>query len=181
VKAVLLLIGVLAIAAAGVAAFIAIDPFGDGSDPTSDREITGTACERLAGLAGQLAEEEDDATGFLFALGRNGAGIRAGSRGLGDLLRGGRNRIPGKGFLARYDDGSQGQVRHFSGIAVAVLYAKGDTTLWISRRLRNDRKGSADDELTKRGVDFAEEVVSGDLELEDAEDWILENLCRRKP
>jgi hypothetical protein len=171
--------GLLAALALGAVAYIAIDPFGDESDPSVSRGLTGTACQRLAGLAVQLAEEDKTPGEFIAALGREGAGIRQGSRGFADLLRGGHNRIPGRGFLARYDDGTQGQVRHFAGITVATALATGNPTLWISRHLRHDRKGSADDKLTERGVDFATAVLEGRLALDQTGDWILTHLCRR--
>jgi hypothetical protein len=179
VKKALLALGVLAVLAAAVVAYIAIDPFADESDPTTAHNLTGTACQRLAGLAGFLAREEPDGEAFLLAIGKNGAGIRGGPRGVGDLLRGGRNRIRGKGFRERYDDGTDGQVRHFSGIVAAVVLASGNPTLWISRHLRRDPKGSPDDNLTEQGVDFATAVENGDLKPDDAEDWILDHLCRR--
>jgi hypothetical protein len=170
--------GVLAVLGLGIVAFIAIDPFGDESDPTVARSLTGTACQRLAGLAGQLAEEDPAPAEFIAVLGRDAAGIRRGSRGFADLLRGGHNRIPGRGFLARYDDGTQGQVRHFTGIAVATLFGQGNATRWISEHLRKDPAGSPDGQLTERGIDFATAVLSGKLALADTRDWILTRLCR---
>ncbi len=171
--------GLLAALALGVVAYLVVDPFGDESDPTASRGLSGSACQKLAGLAGELADEDMSPAAFLAALGKDGAGIRTGPRGFGDLLRGGRNRIRGRGFLARYDDGSDGQVRHFSGIAVATLLATGNPTLWISRHLRNDKPGSADDNLTEQGVEFSTAVLKGELALEEAGDWILAHLCRR--
>jgi hypothetical protein len=171
--------GLLVVLGLGVATYIAIDPGGGESDPSASRGLTGTACQRLAGLAGQLAEEDPAPAEFIAVLGRDAAGIRQGSRALADLLRGGHNRIPGRGFLARYDDGTQGQVRHFTGIAVATLFAQGNATRWISEHLRNDPEGSPDGRLSERGIEFATAVLSGKLALADARDWILRRLCRR--
>lgn len=179
-KKALIGLGIITAAAAAVLAYTVVDPFADESDPSTRRVLSGSACQRLAGLAGQLAEEDPEPGAFLAVLGREAAGIRSGSRGFADLLRGGRNRIAGKGFLARFDDGTQGQVRHFSGIAVATIFASGNPTLWISRHLRHDKKGSPDDHLTEQGVAFATAVLRGDLELEQTEDWINTHLCRRR-
>ena len=172
---------VVALLAAAVVAFLVIDPFADDSDPAAQRGLSGSACQKLAGLAGQLAEEDPTPSAFLAALGTDGAGIRQGSRGFTDLLRGGHNRIRGRGFLARYDDGTDGQVRHFSGVAVATLFAGANPTLWISRHLRHDPKGSPDDRLSQAAVEFGTDVLAGRLALDETEDWILGHICRKQP
>jgi hypothetical protein len=174
-----IVVGVLAVLGLGALAYLAIDPFGDESDPTVSQGLTGTACQRLAGLAGQLAGEDPAPAEFIAVLGQDAAGIRRGSRAFSDLLRGGHNRIPGGGFLARYDDGTQGQVRHFAGIAVATLFAQGSATRWISEHLRDDPAGSPDGRLTERGIDFATAVLRGKLALADTRDWIRTRLCRK--
>jgi hypothetical protein len=180
VKKALLILVALAAIGAGVLAYIAIDPFADESDPTTAHNLTGSACQRLAGLAAVLAQEDPGREKFLLAIGKNGAGIRGGPRGVGDLLHGGHNRIRGKGFRERYDDDTDGQVRHFSGIVAAVVLADGNPTLWISRHLRDDPKGSPDDNLTEQGVAFATAIQKGELKPDEAGDWILGHLCRRK-
>lgn len=179
-KKFLLALAVVAVAGAAVLAFIAVDPFADESNPSATRGLTGTACEKLGELSSQLAEEDDSPGAFLADLGSEAAGIRQGSRGFTDLLRGGRNTIPGRGFRERYDDGTQGQVRHFSGIAVATIYASGNPTRWISQHLRNDKKGSADDLLTEQGIAFATAVLGGQLALDQTGDWVQGHLCRRR-
>jgi hypothetical protein len=178
-KPALLAAGAAALVAACAGAYIVVDPFGAEPGPSAERALTGSACRRLAGLAGQLAEEDRDAGAFLAALGRDAAGIRRGSRGFVDLLRGGHNTIRGRGFRDRFDDGSDGQVRHFAGIAMATLFASGDPTRWISEHLRRDGPGSADGRLTDEAIAFARAVLSGGLALADTPDWILANLCRR--
>jgi hypothetical protein len=173
-------IALLAVIWLAAAAYVVVaDPFADDSDPTVSRGLTGTACQRLAGLAAQLAEQDPAPAAFLAALGHDGAGIRSGSRGFADLLSGGHNRIRGRGFVARYDDGSDGQVRHFSGVAMATLFATGNPTLWISRHLRRDAPGSADDNLSEQAVAFSTAVLKGRLALDETSDWILARLCRR--
>jgi|SRR5262245_40866193 len=176
---VLLALGVVLLVVAGVVAYLVIDPFTDESDPTVSRHLTGSACERLAGLAGQLAESDDDANAFLLDLGQQAAGIRPGRRGLADLARGGHNRILGKGFKRPYDDGTRGQVRHFVGFARAAMYGAAPTR-WIGANLRNDTPGSADGLLGEQGIDFTQQLLAGTLELPDASGWLLTHLCRAK-
>ena len=115
----------LAILGAGAALWFfepwAEDGDGDAID-TADlsEEFSGSACRRMAGLAAKLAERDQDEADFLRAFGLRAAGIRPPPRAYGDLARGGRNLIAGKGFLARFDDGSAGQVqalrRHRRGL-----------------------------------------------------------------
>src|SRR6266511_4079452 len=118
---VLLAIAVACVLAAAALAYFLVDPFGDDSDPTARLHLSGTACERLAGLAGYLADTDDNVNEFLLDLGQQAGGISKGRRALTDLARGGRNRIPGKGFKQRFDDGSVGQVRHFVGYVRASM------------------------------------------------------------
>jgi hypothetical protein len=176
-KVLLALLGVLLVVGAVVAYFV-IDPFADESDPTVNRHLTGTACERLAGLAGQLAETDDNVNSFLLDLGQQAAGIRAGRRGLADLARGGHNRIPGKGFKHPFDDGSRGQVRHFVGYVRAAMLGGSSVTRWIGENLRSDSANSPDGRLGDEGIAFTQELVQGKLELSGVSDWILANLCR---
>lgn len=76
----LLAIGAVGLIGAGVLAFVLIDPLADESDPTVSRHLSGTACERLAGLAGRLAEADDSVNQFLLDLGQQAAGISKGRR-----------------------------------------------------------------------------------------------------
>lgn len=146
-------------------------------------EFQGSACRRTAGLAAGLAlvEPELTPTEFLRAFGRRVAGIRRGARAFGDLARGGSNQIPGKGFLARYDDGTIGQARHFAGIAVAASFGGSQATRLVSIFARRDPLDSADGRLTEEGILFARAVQSGELELSETPGWLLDRLCRRKP
>jgi hypothetical protein len=178
------LLAVLAVVGAGAALWY-LEPWADEDEPTVDLgdlqgELTGSACRRLAGLAARLAERDRGPLPFLRDFGRQAAGIRPPPRGFGDLARGGRNRIVGRGFLARYDDGSSGQARHFAGIAVATTFVGGaNPTRWISEHLRDDPNNSADGRLTDKGIEFATELLRGDMELDQTPGWVLENLCRR--
>ena len=177
---VLLAIGVACVIGAAVVAYLAIDPFGEDSDPSASLHLTGTACERLAGLAANLAETDDDVNDFLLDLGQQAGGISKGRRALSDLARGGRNRIPGKGFRQRFDDGSIGQVRHFVGYARASMFGGTDVTRWISEHLRDDPPDSPDGRLGDEGIEFAQNLLGGRLELSEASDWLRTNLCRRQ-
>lgn len=146
--------------------------------PLAKLEEDGTACERLAGLANALGDREPTPGGFLRALGLAAAGIRPPPRALADLARGGRDLIAGGGFRAAYSDGSAGQVRHFAGVAVASVYGGAAATRLASVFLRRDPVRSADGRLSERALDLASLLESGELPLEQAGAWILENLCR---
>ena len=146
-----------------------------------DQEFRGSACRQVAGLAARLAEQDPPPLVFLRDLGRQVAGIRPPPRAYGDLARGGRNRIPGKGCLAKFDDGTIGQARHFAGIAAATTFGGGISTRWISIFVRDDPADSPDGRLTDEGILFAREVLTGELELAEAPEWLLEHLCRRQP
>ena len=122
---------VLLVAAAALAFFL-VDPVGDGSElpavgKRSERPVrghlTGTACQRLAERAGQLAGADN--TLAIRTIGTE--------RALVDLARGGTNRIVGRGFRPEYDDGSSGQVRHFVGFARASMFGGVQPTRWISQ------------------------------------------------
>jgi hypothetical protein len=171
----------LVVLAAGALAYFVLDPFADESDPSASRGLTGTACEKLAEHAGQLAEEDKTPPAFLFALGREAAGIRPGRRGIADLARGGHNRIPGRGFQRRLDDGTQGQVRHFVGLSVATMYGGGSPVRWISEHLRRDPAGTPDGRLSDEGIAFATQVITGRLALDETSGWLRRNLCRKRP
>jgi hypothetical protein len=184
VKLLGVLLAVAALAAAGAAAWY-VEPWSESGEDELDlagleQALTGSSCRRLAGISARLAEREREPSAFLRALGLQAAGIRPPPRALADLARGGSNRIPGRGFLARFDDGSAGQARHFAGIAVATTYfGSSGATRWISENLRRDPPGSADGLLTEEGILFATEVLSGELALEQTPQWLLDHLCRR--
>jgi hypothetical protein len=185
-----ILLGLLAVLAlaAGAAGVWYWEPWAEDDEGVDAGEVTvvsadytGSACRELAGLAARLAATEDDAVQFLRDLGRRAAGIRQGPRAYGDLARGGRNLITGKGFLARFDDGTIGQVRHFAGIAVATSYGGAATTRLISIFVRDDPEDSPDGRLTDEGIAFATGVLTGELPLELTPRWLLDHLCRREP
>jgi hypothetical protein len=146
--------------------------------PLAQLEESGTACERLAGLATTLGGRESTPGAFLRALGLAAAGIRPPPRALADLAAGGRDLIPGGGFRAAYSDGTAAQARHFAGVAAATTYGGAAATRLVSVLLRGDPVRSADGRLSDQALDFAALVESGELPLEQSGVWILENLCR---
>jgi hypothetical protein len=143
-------------------------------------EFRGSGCRRLAGIAADLAEADPEPSRFLRALGREAAGIRPPPRAFTDLARGGSDRIPGRGFLARFDDGSLGQARHFAGIAVARSFGSAADVRRISIDLRRDPADSPDGRLTDEAIEFANAVLGGDLSVAETPEWMLDNLCRRR-
>jgi hypothetical protein len=185
VKVLAAIAAVLAVAAAGAAVWWWEPWAAEGEDRVDADELAeefrGSACRNVAGLAAKLAERTDNPLVFLRDFGKGAAGIRSGSRGLGDLARGGKNTIPGKGFLRRFDDGTAGQARHFAGIAVARTFGSAAATRTVSIFLRDDPADSPDGRLTDAAIEFAGEVLSEDLELEETPGWVLDNLCRRNP
>jgi hypothetical protein len=178
--------GILAVVviAAGALTLWFWEPWSDDEDSVDLSELSdefkGSACRQVAGVAARLAEQKPPRLVFLRDLGRQVAGIRPPPRAYGDLARGGRNRIAGRGFLQRFDDGTQGQARHFAGIAVATSFGGGDPTRLISIFLRDDPAESPDGRLSDEAITFATEVLTGDLELDETPQWLLDHLCRRR-
>jgi hypothetical protein len=175
----------LALAAAGAAVWW-WEPWEDASSDRIDvedlsGEFRGSACREVAGLAAKLAERTDSPAVFLRDFGKQVAGIRKPPRAYGDLARGGSNEIPGKGFLARFDDGTTGQARHFAGVAVATSFGGAAATRLVSIFVRDDPEDSPDGRLSDEAIEFASVVLTGELALEETPGWLLDRLCRRKP
>jgi hypothetical protein len=176
-----LLVALAVVLAAGAVAYAVIDPFGGKSSSsaraTATKPLSGTACQRLAGLSANLAAQDRTAEQFLIDLGQQGAGIRPGRVALLDLARDGRNVIVGRGFRPEFDDGTRGQVRHFVGVARASMFGGSVLTRWISEHLRQDPANSPDGRLADQGIDFAQALLSGRLALSAASGWIRDRLC----
>jgi hypothetical protein len=187
-----LLIAIAVSLAAIALGYLLLDPFGDGSDSLAGggsnsaatagkaraEPLSGTACQRLASLAANLAARDRTAERFLTDLGQQAAGIRPGGVGLIDLARDGRNIILGRGFRSEFDDGTRGQVRHFAGVARASMFGGTVVTRWISENLRRDPADSPDGRLADEGIDFAQSLLAGRLSLSAASGWIRERLCK---
>ena len=115
---------------------------------------------------------------FVRRLGRDAAGIRTGAGALLDLASGGTDEIPGGGFRTAFSDGTDGQARHFAGIAVAASYGGEDATRRISVFVRRDPPNSADGRLTEEALAFERALQEGDLAPADAGAWIRGRICR---
>lgn len=138
-----------------------------------------TACAALSVLTHLIAAHltADQPRMLIHRLAEQAAGIRPGLLGIGDLIRGGSNHLPGTGLLSHYDDGTSGQVRHFCGIAAAVERVGGSVTILLSERLLGDLPGTADDHLTRKAVEFTDLLLTGELPMTVAGDWISTNIC----
>jgi hypothetical protein len=178
------LVAIAVVLAAGVAGYLVLDSSGEdsgsagGSGGARTEPLSGTACQRLAGLAANLAARDRTAERFLIDLGQQGAGIRPGRFALVDLASDGRNVIVGRGFKSEYDDGTRGQVRHFAGVARASVFGGSVITRWISEHLRRDPADSPDGRLADQGIDFAQALLAGRLKLSAASGWIRDRLCK---
>lgn len=95
-----------------------------------------------------------------------------------DLARGGSNVIPGGGVKRRFDDKTDGQIRHFAGIATASARIGPRLARSLSITVLKDPPTSADGRLSDAAVEFASSLLSGELPLDRASNWIAETLCR---
>lgn len=139
--------------------------------------IEETAAGQLARVADRLAERRLSPRRFLVALAWNCAGIRPGVPGYADLATGGRNRFPGRGFRHLFDDGTDGQVRHFAGIAVSPLLLGEPVARFAARHVLGDAPDTADGRLSEAAFAFSAAVRRGDLPVSDAEEWILTRIA----
>lgn len=119
----------------------------------------------------------DDPREFLLRLGTEAAGIRRGPAAVVDLARGGTNVIPGGGVKRRFDDETDGQIRHFAGIATAAARIGPRLARTLSITVLKDPPTSADGRLSDAAVDFARQLLSGELPVSDASAWIERTLC----
>lgn len=126
-----------------------------------------------------LALEPGSPRLLLLRLGAAVAGIRTGPLGLLDLARGGRNPFPGSGMTTRFDDDSDGQARHFAGIATASARVSPAVTRWLSVHIGRDDPESPDGRLTDLAVAFARALLHGELATSDAAAWVEERLCAK--
>ena len=138
---------------------------------------TTDACAGLADRVDALASSSPAPRALVRAVARDVAGIRGGLLGPVDLASGGRNRIRGRGFAARYDDDTRGQARHFAGVAGATLYLGGPVAHLLMRTAGRDRAGSADDRLTRRAIEWSRLLRRGRLPVADAGEWIRREIC----
>ncbi|WP_111720409.1 hypothetical protein [Homoserinimonas sp. OAct 916] len=135
------------------------------------------ACSRLVTIVERLGSETSDPKRFLLQLGTDAAGIRRGPLGFVDLARGGKNRLPGGGVRALVDDDTNGQIRHFVGIATSVARIGPRLTRWLSIVVGKDAPSTPDGRLTDLAVAFAHRLLSGDLPVPEAAAWVRRNIC----
>ena len=135
------------------------------------------ACLALAAFAGTQARDRPAPGELVRRLGLAGAGVRRGPLGLLDLARAGRNGLPGRGFRAELDDGTDGQVRHFCGIAACCDRFGAKATRWVSIHLRRDPPEEPDGRLTDLAIEFVGLLRRGELAVDGAEDWLRRTLC----
>lgn len=135
------------------------------------------ACTKLVRMVELLAAETSDPRRLLVALGTAVAGIRTGPLAFVDLARGGRNHFPGRGMASEFDDDSDGQARHFAGIATSSARVGPTLTRWLSIIVGRDAPTSPDGRLTDLAVEFARLLLRRELATADAADWIRQRLC----
>ena len=142
-----------------------------GRVPASD------ACSALADRVDALAAASPRPRVLIAAVAREVAGIRPWPLGLIDLASGGSNRIRGRGFAQPYDDDTRGQARHFAGVAGATLRLGGPIAHLLMRTAGGDHRGTADDRLTGRAVEWSRLLRRGELPVAEAGDWIRREIC----
>ncbi|WKK72439.1 hypothetical protein Q0F99_05660 [Rathayibacter oskolensis] len=135
------------------------------------------ACSILVDRVDALAAADPRPRALIAALAEEVAGIRRFPLGLLDLARGGSDRVRGRGFHRRYDDGTRGQARHFAGVAGATLYLGGGLAHLLMRTVGGDAHGSADDRLTRRAAQWSRLLRRRELAVADAAEWIRREIC----
>ena len=136
-----------------------------------------SAAEHLARIADRLGARGLPPRRFLRALAWNCAGIRPGLVGYLDLARGGRNRFLGHGFRARFDDGTDGQVRHFAGVAVSPVLLGDPLASLAHRWALRDAPDTPDGRLSEQAFRFSKQLRAGSLAPHLAGAWIREHVA----
>ena len=152
------------------------DPSVESPGPPSGRPGS-DACAALAELAAREALARPSPRELVRRLAQEGAGVRPGLPGLLDLATAGRDGLPGRGFRAELDDGTDGQVRHFCGIAASCDRFGGRPTRWVSIHVRRDPPDEPDGRLTDLAIEFVALLYRGELDVADAPDWLRRTLC----
>ncbi|WP_291056923.1 hypothetical protein [Herbiconiux sp.] len=134
-------------------------------------------CSLLERLAGAPDGHERSPRGYLREVGRQTAGIRLGPLWAWDAIRGGRNRLPGTGFAAPFDDSTRGQARHFGGIVAVAARIGPRLARWGSIHIGRDRPDTPDGRLSDAAIEFARLVTEGRLVPADAAGWLRGRLC----
>ena len=150
-------------------------------DDESPRTAPRDACAGLVALAAREAVPGIAPRRFVDRLGHAGAGVRPNLLGVIDLALAGENRLPGHGFRPELDDGTDGQVRHFCGIAASCRRFGPRITRWVSIHLRHDPPDAPDGRLTDLAIAFVGLLLGGELEVADAPTWLRRTLCAPPP
>jgi hypothetical protein len=135
------------------------------------------ACTALIEVLESLADNGISGRRFLQQLANRVAGVRPGAAGLIDLAGGGTDVLRGRGFAARYDDGTTGQARHFAGIAYSTALFGARLTRLLSVRVRGDGPDSPDGHLTEAAISFSTGLMAGRIRPQDAPQWVRTTLC----
>jgi hypothetical protein len=136
-------------------------------------------CQALASTADAIAIDQPDIEprAFIRELAHRVAGIDPGVTGVVDLAKGGENLVAGEGFREPFDDHSQGQARHFAGIAASVERFGATATLVAGETLGRDPPESADGKLSRAAVVFVSKLIDGELVPSDTGQWIRDHIC----
>jgi len=67
----------------------------------------------------------------------------------------------------------------FVGYVRASMFGGTNVTRWISEHLRHDPPDSPDGRLGDAGIEFAQNLIAGRLELSESSAWLRDHLCRR--
>lgn len=135
------------------------------------------ACADLVAAAARIAARSGSSRTFLVDLGAEVGGVRRGPLWFVDAARGGRNRLRGRGFRPHVDDGTDGQARHFAGIAAVAARIGARPTRWFALHVLRDASDSADGRLTDHALDLVRLTRSGELGQGDVAEWIRTTIC----
>ena len=150
----------------------------DGAAPASGTQgARPNGCLALVALAEREALAGRTPRELIRRLALTGAGVRPGLAGIVDLARAGRDGLPGRGFRPELCDATDGQARHFCGVADCCARFGAKPTRWVSIHLRRDPPDEPDGRLTDLAIEFATLLRRGELAVADAPAWLRRALC----
>jgi hypothetical protein len=140
---------------------------------------TQDGCQALATTADEIvsAQPNIEPPEFIRAIAFRVARIDPGPKGIIDLAQGGENVVAGTGFKPVFDDGTEGQARHFAGTAGSVERFGVSATLMAGETVLRDLADSADGRLSRAAIVFATKLLDGSLAPAEAGSWIREYVC----
>lgn len=136
-----------------------------------------TACADLVSTASRIAATSTSSRAFFTDLGAEAGGVRRGPLWFLDAGRGGRNRIRGRGFRPHVDDGTDGQARHFAGMAAVAARIGVRPTRWLAVHVLRDAEDSADGRLTEHALELVELARTGEVTRATVAEWIRHTIC----